>query len=93
LLDSFGDIIKNSRARPLISSPSFIPKSRNRKEEQELINQSSPQLLQKPVSLKFKFLTIGDFWSYAVQSLIARSLVTSQKLSKLTWRKCLFHFY
>jgi hypothetical protein len=86
-LDSFGDIIKNSKVT--IISPSFIPKSKQ-KEEQELINQVA-QATSETSFIKFNFLRIGDFWSYAVKH--DCSLLVTTKNYQTDLAKVLFHFY
>jgi len=86
-LETFGDIIKNSKAT--IISPSFIPKSKQ-KEEQELINQVS-QSTAETSFIKFNFLRIGDFWSYAVKN--DCSLLVTTKNYQADLAKVLFHFY
>jgi len=86
-LVSFGDIIKDSKAT--IISPSFIPKSKQ-KEEQELINQVS-QATAETSFIKFNFLRIGDFWSYAIKHDCSLLVTTKNYQSDLA--KVLFHFY
>jgi hypothetical protein len=86
-IDSFGDIIKNSKAT--IISPSFIPKSKQ-KEEQELISQVS-QATAETSFIKFNFRRIGDFWSYAVKH--DCSLLVTTKNYQADLAKVLFHFY
>ncbi|WP_075352267.1 hypothetical protein [Algoriphagus marinus] len=86
-LETFADIIKNSKAT--IISPSFIPKSKQ-KEEQELINQVS-QATAETSFIKFNFLRIGDFWSYAVKH--DCSLLVTTKNYQADLAKVLFHFY
>lgn len=79
--------IGNSSAT--IISPSFIPKSKMR-EEQELI-----QLVSKTTAetsfIKFNFNRIGDFWSYAVKHECTLLVTTKNYQSDLA--KILFHFY
>lgn len=83
----FGNLIKNSKAT--IISPSFIPKSKI-KEEQELIQKVS--LATRETSfIKFNFLRIGDFWSYAVKHECTLLVTTKSYQTDLT--KVLFHFY
>jgi len=86
-LDSFGEIIKTSKAT--IISPSFIPKSKQ-KEEQDLINRVS-QATAETSFIKFNFLRIGDFWSYAVKH--DCSLLVTTKNYQADLAKVLFHFY
>lgn len=83
----FGHLIKNSKAT--IISPSFIPKSKIR-EEQELIQQVS-QATSETSFIKFNFLRIGDFWSYAVKHGCTLLVTTKNYQADLT--KVLFHFY
>src|SRR5690606_8251812 len=52
-------------SKATIISPSFIPKSKI-KEEQELIQLVS-QSTRETSFIKFNFQRIGDFWSYAVK--------------------------
>ena len=86
-LDTFGAIIKGSKAT--IISPSFIPKSKQR-EEQELIYQVS-QATSETSFIKFNFIRIGDFWSYAVKHDCSLLVTTKNYQSDLA--KVLFHFY
>lgn len=86
-LDSFGEIIKGSKAT--IISPSFIPKSKQ-KEEQDLINLVSKTTAETSF-IKFNFLRIGDFWSYAVKQ--DCSLLVTTKNYQADLAKVLFHFY
>ena len=78
-----------SKSSATIISPSFIPKSRM-KEEQELI-----QLVTKATAetsfIKFNFNRIGDFWSYAVKHECTLLVTTKNYQSDLA--KILFHFY
>ncbi len=83
----FGPLIKKSKAT--IISPSFIPKSKMR-EEQELIQQVS-QATYETSFIKFNFLRIGDFWSYAVKHECTLLVTTKNYQADLT--KVLFHFY
>jgi len=83
----FGPLIKHSKAT--IISPSFIPKSKMR-EEQELIQQVS-QATNETSFIKFNFLRIGDFWSYAVKHECTLLVTTKNYQADLT--KVLFHFY
>src|SRR5690606_22232314 len=62
-VDLFGSNIINSSAT--IISPSFIPKSRI-KEEQDLILLVSKATAESSF-IKFNFNRVGDFWSYAVK--------------------------
>lgn len=86
-LVSFGDIIKDSKAT--IISPAFIPKSKQ-KEEQDLISQVSHATAETSF-IKFNFLRIGDFWSYAIKHDCSLLVTTKNYQSDLV--KVLFHFY
>jgi hypothetical protein len=83
----FSENIKGSKAT--IISPSFIPKSKMR-EEQELV-----QLVSNATSetsfIKFNFNRIGDFWSYAVKHKC--TLLVTSKNYQSDLAKVLFHFY
>lgn len=59
----FGNLIQESKAT--IISPSFIPKSKIR-EEQEIIQLVSSSTKETSF-IKFNFSRIGDFWSYGVK--------------------------
>jgi hypothetical protein len=83
----FGRLIKKSKAT--IISPSFIPKSKI-KEEQELIQQVA-HATSETSFIKFNFLRIGDFWSYAVKHECTLLVTTKNYQADLT--KVLFHFY
>jgi hypothetical protein len=83
----FGPSIRDSKAT--IISPSFIPKSKIR-EEQELIQQVA-QATSETSFIKFNFLRIGDFWSYAVKHGCTLLVTTKNYQADLT--KVLFHFY
>lgn len=83
----FGHLIQTSKAT--IISPSFIQKSKIR-EEQELIQQVS-QAIGETSFIKFNFLRIGDFWSYAVNHGCTLLVTTKSYQTDLT--KVLFHFY
>ncbi|MDI1322863.1 MAG: hypothetical protein PSV36_08945 [Algoriphagus sp.] len=83
----FGKLIKKSKAT--IISPSFIPKSKI-KEEQELIQQVV-HATGETSFIKFNFLRIGDFWSYAVKHECTLLVTTKNYQADLT--KVLFHFY
>jgi hypothetical protein len=86
-LKLFGKLISNSKVT--IISPSFIPKSKL-KEEQDLINLVSLATLETSF-IKFNFLRIGDFWSYAVKHDCTLLVTTKHFQADLT--KVLFHFY
>lgn len=83
----FSENIRGSKAT--IISPSFIPKSKMR-EEQELV-----QLVSNATSetsfIKFNFNRIGDFWSYAVKHKC--TLLVTSKNYQSDLAKVLFHFY
>ncbi|MHA7131974.1 hypothetical protein [Algoriphagus namhaensis] len=83
----FGNLIQNSRAT--IISPSFIPKSKL-KEEQEII-QIVSKATKETSFIKFNFLRIGDFWSYAVKRNC--TLLVTTKSYQADLAKVLFHFY
>lgn len=83
----FQDLIKESKAT--IISPSFIPKSRSR-EEQDIIQKIS-SATKETSFIKFNFMRIGDFWSYSVQhdcTLLVTTKTYQQELSNV-----LFDFY
>jgi hypothetical protein len=86
-LKLFGHLITNSKVT--IISPSFIPKSKL-KEEQDLINLVSLATLDTSF-IKFNFLRIGDFWSYAVKH--DCTLLVTSKQYQADLAKVLFHFY
>jgi hypothetical protein len=79
--------IKESKAT--IISPSFIPKSK-KKEEQEVI-QSVSEATAETSFIKFNFNRIGDFWSYAVKQ--ECTLLITTKYYQADLAKVLFHFY
>lgn len=83
----FKNLISNSKVT--IISPSFIPKSKL-KEEQELINLVALSTLETSF-IKFNFLRIGDFWSYAVKH--DCTLLVTTKRYQADLAKVLFHFY
>ncbi|OOG78020.1 hypothetical protein [Algoriphagus sp. A40] len=83
----FGSIIKESKAT--IISPSFIPKSKI-KEEQELIHLVS-SFTKETSFIKFNFSRIGDFWSYGVKHNCTLLVTTKNYQTELA--KVLFHFY
>ena len=86
-IDLFQDNIKQSKAT--IISPSFIPKSKQR-EEQELIQMVSNSTFETSF-IKFNFSRIGDFWSYAVKHQCTLLVTTKEYQADLA--KVLFHFY
>ncbi|MBN7801690.1 hypothetical protein J0A67_12510 [Algoriphagus aestuariicola] len=59
----FGNLVQNSKAT--IISPSFIPKSKIR-EEQEVIQLVASSVAETSF-IKFNFTRIGDFWSYGMK--------------------------
>ena len=79
--------VRESKAT--IISPSFIPKSKM-KEEQEVI-QAVSQATAETSFIKFNFNRIGDFWSYAVKHQCTLLITTKNYQSDLA--KVLFHFY
>lgn len=83
----FENLIGESKAT--IISPSFIPKSKI-KEEQELIHLVSSKT-QETSFIKFNFTRIGDFWSYAVKH--DCTLLVTTKNYQADLAKVLFHFY
>lgn len=83
----FSLLIKESKAT--IISPSFIPKSKM-KEEQEII-QAVSQATAETSFIKFNFHRIGDFWSYAVKH--ECTLLITTKYYQADLAKVLFHFY
>lgn len=86
-LKLFGQLISQSKAT--IISPSFIPKSRQ-KEEEEVIQKISAATHETSF-IKLNFSKVGDFWSYAVHhncNLLVISKVYQYDLSKI-----LFNFY
>jgi len=83
----FSDLITESKAT--IISPSFIPKSKIR-EEQEII-QLVANHIHETSFIKFNFSRIGDFWSYAVKHHC--TLLVTTKSYQVDLAKVLFHFY
>ncbi len=83
----FGNLIQESKAT--IISPSFIPKSKIR-EEQEIIQLVSSSTKETSF-IKFNFSRIGDFWSYAVKHNCTLLVTTKNYQADLA--KVLFHFY
>jgi hypothetical protein len=79
--------IKSSKAT--IISPSFIPKSKLR-EEQEIV-QLVTSVTDETSFIKFNFTRIGDFWSYAVKHQCTLLVTTKNYQADLA--KVLFHFY
>lgn len=83
----FGNLIHESKAT--IISPSFIPKSKIR-EEQEIIQLVSSSTKETSF-IKFNFSRIGDFWSYGVKNDCTLLVTTKNYQAELA--KVLFHFY
>lgn len=83
----FGNLIQESKAT--IISPSFIPKSKIR-EEQEIIQLVSTSTIETSF-IKFNFSRIGDFWSYGVKHNCTLLVTTKNYQADLA--KVLFHFY
>jgi hypothetical protein len=83
----FEDNIHESKAT--IISPSFIPKSKM-KEEQEIVQLVSNAVAETSF-IKFNFTRIGDFWSYAVKHKCTLLVTTKNYQADLA--KVLFHFY
>lgn len=86
-IEFFSLQLKDSNAT--IISPSFIPKSKM-KEEQEII-QAVSQATAETSFIKFNFHRIGDFWSYAVKH--ECTLLITSKYYQADLAKVLFHFY
>lgn len=86
-VELFQQNIKESKAT--IISPSFIPKSKLR-EEQEIV-QLLTQSTAETSFIKFNFTRIGDFWSYAVKHKC--TLLVTTKYYQADLAKVLFHFY
>lgn len=83
----FGNLINESKAT--IISPSFIPKSKI-KEEQDIIQLISSST-QETSFIKFNFSRIGDFWSYGIKHNCTLLVTTKNYQAELA--KVLFHFY
>lgn len=83
----FGNNLSESSAT--IISPSFIPKSKL-KEEQEIV-QLVTEATAETSFIKFNFTRIGDFWSYAVKHKCTLLVTTKNYQADLA--KVLFHFY
>jgi hypothetical protein len=83
----FSNLILESKAT--IISPSFIPKSKI-KEEQELIQLISSHTKETSF-IKFNFSRMGDFWSYAVKHQCTLLVTSNNHKSDLV--KILFQFY
>lgn len=83
----FGDLLHDSKAT--IISPSFIPKSKIR-EEQEIIHLVASSTKETSF-IKFNFNKIGDFWSYGVKHNC--TLLVTKKDYQADLAKVLFHFY
>lgn len=78
-----------TQSKVTIISPNFITKSKL-KEEQELIHLVT-SCTQETSFIKFNFLRIGDFWSYAVKH--DCTLLVTTKRYQADLAKVLFHFY
>ncbi|WP_050776372.1 hypothetical protein [Algoriphagus machipongonensis] len=91
LIKGFLQLFQNkiSKSKATVISPSFIPKSRL-KEEQELIEMISSATSETSF-IKLNFLKIGDFWSYAVKHQC--TLLVTSKTYQLELSKVLFSFY
>ncbi|MBN3583361.1 hypothetical protein JYB64_13260 [Algoriphagus aestuarii] len=83
----FAQLISESKAT--IISPSFIPKSRL-KEEEEVI-QKIRTVTKETSFIKLNFSKIGDFWCYAVQNNCNLLVINKKFQSELS--KILFNFY
>ena len=83
----FGSLIRESKAT--IISPSFIPKSKIR-EEQEVIQLVS-EATQETSFIKFNFNKIGDFWSYGIKQ--ECTLLITAKSYQADLAEILLHFY
>ena len=86
-LQLFGQLISQSKAT--IISPSFIPKSRL-KEEEEVIQKIS-SATKETSFIKLNFSKVGDFWSYAVHHNCNLLVISKRYQSDLS--KILFNFY
>ncbi|TVP50995.1 MAG: hypothetical protein EA341_06375 [Mongoliibacter sp.] len=86
-IDLFEENIGESKAT--IISPCFIPKSKQR-EEQELVQLLASRTAETSF-IKFNFNRIGDFWSYAVKHKCTLLVTTKNYQADLA--KVLFHFY
>jgi hypothetical protein len=86
-VELFEDNISNSKAT--IISPCFIPKSKQR-EEQEIVQLLTSKTAETSF-IKFNFNRIGDFWSYAVKHKCTLLVTTKNYQADLA--KVLFHFY
>ena len=86
-LKLFKDLIKESKAT--IISPSFIPKSRLKEEEEVILKVS--QATKETSFIKLNFSKIGDFWSYATKHKCTMLIVSKKHQSDLS--KILFNFY
>lgn len=86
-ISMFGNLIQESKAT--IISPSFIPKSKIR-EEQELIQRVASSISETSF-IKFNFTGIGDFWAYAIRHKCTLLITTKDYQTELA--KTLLHFY
>ncbi|RZS96420.1 hypothetical protein [Cecembia calidifontis] len=91
LIRNFVELFQNNikDCKATIISPSFIPKSKLR-EEQEIV-QLLAQSTAETSFIKFNFTRIGDFWSYAVKHKC--TLLVTTKYYQADLAKVLFHFY
>lgn len=85
-ISMFGNLIQVSKAT--IISPSFIPRSKIR-EEQEVI-QLVASSIKETSFIKFNFTSIGDFWAYAIQHKC--TLLVTKKDYQAELAKTLLHF-
>lgn len=86
-VELFEENIHDSNAT--IISPCFIPKSKQR-EEQEIVQLLASKTAETSF-IKFNFNRIGDFWSYAVKHKCTLLITTKSYQADLA--KVLFHFY
>jgi len=83
----FANMLHESKAT--IISPSFIPKSKLR-EEQEMIQLIASETKETSF-IKFNFTKIGDFWSYGVKH--GCTLLVTTKTNQEDLAKVLYQFY
>lgn len=86
-VSGFGSLIQGSKAT--IISPSFIPKSKIR-EEQEVIELVAAATRETSF-IKFNFTKIGDFWSYGIKH--DCTLLITAKSYQADLAEILLHFY
>ncbi|PRY86205.1 hypothetical protein [Mongoliibacter ruber] len=91
LIKNFVDLFEENigESKATIISPAFIPKSKQR-EEQEIVQLLASKTAETSF-IKFNFNRIGDFWSYAVKHKCTLLVTTKNYQSDLA--KVLFHFY